>query len=86
MKVVGVSASSDYCSVKIVAPCGFSLGDPWEPNKFASTCGTPDNLYDGTGGYASRSWENPNDVFSDIELTTYDGKTIDRIDVTNFGD
>lgn len=86
LKVVGVSVSSDSCSVKIVAPCGFSLGDPWEPNKFASTCGTPDNLYTGSAGYASRSWENPNDVFSDIEFTTYDGKTIDEIDVTNFGE
>lgn len=86
LKVVGIAADADYCSVKIVAPCGFALGDPWELDKLTNNYGTPENSYDGSGGYASRQWENPNDVFSDIEFTTLDGKTIDEIDITCFGD
>lgn len=86
LKVVGIAADADYCSIKIVAPCGFALGDPWELDNLTNNYGTPENSYDGSGGYASRQWENPNDVFSDIEFTTYDGKTIDEIDITCFGD
>lgn len=86
LRVVGIDVDADYCSKEVSTCLGISMGDTWSVSTFIEKCGQPFYEYDGSNGYASRQWDDKNDVYNDFEIATFDGKVVEEIDVSCFGD
>lgn len=85
LTVVGVSVDADDYSGTFTAPCGFSLGDEWNLQAFSDKYGKPYYEYNSDSSqYASREWQDPDDIYNEIEIYTYEGAKIEEISVSCF--
>lgn len=85
LTVVGVSVDADDYSGTFTAPCGFSLGDEWNLQAFSDKYGKPYYEYNSDSSqYASREWQDPDDIYNEIEIYTYEGTKIEKISVSCF--
>lgn len=85
LTVVGVSVDADDYSGTFTAPCGLSLGDEWNLQAFSDKYGKPYHEYNSNDSqYASIEWQDPDDIYSEIEIYTYEGAKVEEISVSCF--
>ena len=81
--VVGVAVDAEYdgSEAVIVLPQNVQVGGVYDPAALRAAFGEPTDTYTGTDGYATMTWQDDYDTYNTLEITTYDGQTIEEIAV-----